>query len=425
MTATGSNGCTAQAATTVSTSNDIPQVSIAAPPMVTCTAPNVTLQGTVTTPGTYSYLWTTTNGTFVSASDAPTAVVSSAGTYNLKATNTESGCVGNQTVTVEQLSAAPSPIFTSNTSGTSVTGTANTTAATSSFAWTLNGVSVGTGTTVTVNPTAPGMYSLCLNATNDCGTNTSCSEFTILAALSGTAIATNVKCNGGNDGTAKANANGGKSPYTYAWTGPNGFTSTTETISGLAIGDYTCIITDDLGATVTAVVTISQPTALAVQSQSVTDDTNNTGQGAIQLAMQGGTGTYTYLWSNGQTTANLTNIPAGSYTCVVTDANGCARNVGPIVVANVSSVDETKFVKSISVYPNPATTMLRLDVSFKNATQSSIALVNTLGQVVMTRVYNSTTITDSYDVSGLPAGVYNLSISNGEYTTLRKIIIAK
>jgi large repetitive protein len=425
LTATGANGCTATAASVVTASTDIPVVSIASPATVTCTVPNITLQGSVAASGAYTYLWTTSNGTIVLGETAANAVVSAAGVYNLRATNTASGCVGNQVVTVNQLSAAPSAAYTGVQTDAQVTGTAQATAGSTTYNWLLDGTSVGTSSTVTVTLTTPGTYSLCLKATNDCGTNESCTSYTLLAPLALSINQTAITCFGANDGSLSAIAIGGKAPYTYSWTGPNGFTATTETISGVAPGEYICVITDSNNSTSTATSILTQPTAITVSSQTITDDTNSQSVGGVQLNMAGGTGAYTYLWSNNQATQNLTNVTAGSFTCEVTDAKGCKAVFGPFVVANLSSTDETKFVKVISVHPVPATTTLNVAISFKNVDNSSVSLVNQLGQIVLTKNYNGNQINDVIDVTNIPAGMYNLMIINGENKTARKVIVTK
>jgi hypothetical protein len=48
----------------------------------------------------------------------------------------------------------------------------------------------------------------------------------------------------------------------------------------------------------------------------------NTSTGSIDISASGGTPPYTYSWSNGATTQDLNNIPAGTYTCTVTSSNG-------------------------------------------------------------------------------------------------------
>ena len=129
-----------------------------------------------------------------------------------------------------------------------------------------------------------------------------------------------VSCFGGNDGSANTNAVGGTSPYAYTWsTGAN-----TITANNLPAGTYSVIITDQNGCTEVQSTTITEPTILTLTQNSATMVSCFGGSnGAVQYAANGGTSPYQYLWSNGITTANNTNLTAGNYTIVLTDAKGC------------------------------------------------------------------------------------------------------
>ncbi|MBL7898031.1 MAG: T9SS type A sorting domain-containing protein, partial [Crocinitomicaceae bacterium] len=72
----------------------------------------------------------------------------------------------------------------------------------------------------------------------------------------------------GNDGTINLTASGGTGTLDYAWTGPGGFTASTQDISGLAAGDYSVTITDDNGCSAVLNVTVDSQLSLE-------EDTNN------------------------------------------------------------------------------------------------------------------------------------------------------
>ncbi len=131
-----------------------------------------------------------------------------------------------------------------------------------------------------------------------------------------TASGTNVKCAGGNDGTATANATGGNGNFTYAWS--NG--ATTQSVQNLAKGTYTVTVTSG-GQTASVSVTIAEPEILVVN----VGGTNATGgnNGTATAFATGGTGSFTYNWSNGGNTKTIENLSPDTYTVTVTDANGC------------------------------------------------------------------------------------------------------
>lgn len=130
---------------------------------------------------------------------------------------------------------------------------------------------------------------------------------------------TNVSCNGLDDGSISTAVSGGTMPYTYVWS--NG--ENTETISSLEPAMYSVTVTDANGCVALGDYTIIEPDEL-VASASATDilcKGDNTG--AVNLTVSGGTGPYTYQWSNGESTEDLSMLLAGSYMVTVTDANGC------------------------------------------------------------------------------------------------------
>jgi len=122
------------------------------------------------------------------------------------------------------------------------------------------------------------------------------------------------------DGTATVTPSG-TAPYTYLWS--NG--AITATASGLAAGIYTVATTDTNGCSVMD--TVQVPNLGAVPALAIDDAAwvgcSETGGGTINLTTSGGTAGYTYAWSSGQTTEDLTGVPEGTYTVVVTDANSC------------------------------------------------------------------------------------------------------
>ncbi len=128
-------------------------------------------------------------------------------------------------------------------------------------------------------------------------------------------------CKGG-DGTATATVSGGTGAYTYVWsTTP---VQTNYNATGLAAGEYTLTVTDKAGCVDTARADVSNNggSSPVVTVTNITNAACSKTNGTVTLSVNGGTGSYTYLWSNGATTSNLT-APAGYYNVTVTDAGGC------------------------------------------------------------------------------------------------------
>jgi len=177
------------------------------------------------------------------------------------------------------------------------------------------------GTAATATGLSAGTYTV--NITNTCGNNNSITvTITQPAVIAVTSTQTNVTCNAAANGSASVNVSGGTPGYTYSWA-PSG--GTAATASGLAAGTYTCTITDANGCTLNRSVTITQPAVLAVTPASQTNVLcfgGNTGDATVSVS--GGTMSYSYNWlPSGGTAATASGLTAGTYTCNVTDANGC------------------------------------------------------------------------------------------------------
>ena len=159
------------------------------------------------------------------------------------------------------------------------------------------------------------------------------------APLTATITASSVACSGSS--SASVNANGGTAGYTYSWN-PGG--QTTASVTGLSAGNYTATVTDANGCTTTATVTI---TGVAGGTVAITSQSNvlcNGGStGSAVATMTGGLSPFTYSWNSGQTTSSVSNFPAGNYSVIVTDANGCTAT------QSVSITQPTAISASVTV----------------------------------------------------------------------------
>ena len=132
-------------------------------------------------------------------------------------------------------------------------------------------------------------------------------------------VLNNVFCFGNADGNATVDVNGGTVPYTYHWSN-----ETYEgDLSDVSAGDYTITVTDANGCSAGDSATITEPELLQVILDTITESCNGESTAIIEVHAVGGTPDYNFLWSNGATTENLTDLAVGSYSVVLTDANGC------------------------------------------------------------------------------------------------------
>ena len=180
------------------------------------------------------------------------------------------------------------------------------------------------GTTATVSSLVAGTYTVTM--TDDNGlTATSSSTITEPAVLvAATVVDSNTTCNGYSDGGATASATGGTAAYSYAWS--NG--ATTASITGVVAGSYHVTITDANGCVSTSSVIITEPAALVAATVVDSNSScNGFSDGGVSASATGGTGAYSYAWSNGATSASITGVVAGTFTVTLTDANGCTSEI--------------------------------------------------------------------------------------------------
>ncbi|NBO50112.1 MAG: hypothetical protein EBU80_10400 [Chitinophagia bacterium] len=129
-----------------------------------------------------------------------------------------------------------------------------------------------------------------------------------------------VLCYSLNTGSIDLSVSGGSPTYSYAWS--NGATS--QDLFNLTAGVYSVIVTDGSGCIKKDTVEIIQPASgLSIKATIKELDCFGVATGGIDLTVSGGTSSYTYSWSNGATTEDLSNIAAGIYSVTVTDANLC------------------------------------------------------------------------------------------------------
>lgn len=168
-------------------------------------------------------------------------------------------------------------------------------------------------------PTVTTTFVVTVTDANGCiGTDT-CVVYVAPQVLSATTTPTDNTCFSACNGQATANPSGGFSPYTYSWSN----SSTNQTATSLCAGSYNVTVTDNIGCTATASVNITEPTAVVIQSTSIT--TANCGQndGSVTIAVNGGTPPYNIVWPSGNNGLTENNLPPGQVCVYAYDANGC------------------------------------------------------------------------------------------------------
>ena len=197
---------------------------------------------------------------------------------------------------------------------------------------------------------AAGTYSVSVND-GTCSSGAFTFTITQPPAISITSTVTPASFCGGNNGSITTNVTNGVSPYTYSWS--NG--ATTGNTSGLTVGTYTLHVTDHNGCTASATATITQPTALNVNTVADSNVKCKSGSdGMAHATVSGGTSPFTYLWSGGHgTNSSATGFSAGTYTVSITDKNGCTGS--SIVSISEPSLLKDSISKAIICFGDTAT----------------------------------------------------------------------
>jgi len=271
-------------------------------------------------PGAITYQWTQLPSNTVIA-NTPNVGVSPTTTTSYVITATDAaGCQGTQTVVVT-VSAMTTADAGPNDTVCSASCATLTASGGVTYQWTADPSIAGPLNTASVSacPAATTVYHVQVTDANGCIGNDSVTVFVAPTILSVNAISTNVTCFNACDGTGSAAASGGYPPYVYTWS--NALTG--ANISNVCAGSYTVTVTDAIGCSATASITITQPPVLDVQATNIS--TANCGQndGSVTISITGGTPAYLIQWSTGGTGLTENFLPPGQVCVTVTDANGC------------------------------------------------------------------------------------------------------
>lgn len=299
VTVTDSNGCFGQTSAAL-TVNNLPVVNI--------TGDNGICQGESSTlnagSGFSTYSWS-------NAGDGPTITVNTGGTYAVTVTDAN-GCSNSDDIEVTQFS-QPTVQISGELSyciggQTTLTGTPGFTA----YLWST------TATTPTLTVNTPGAYSLTVTDANGCTASQSVNVVQLTELMPSISGVLSI-CPGDNT-TLSVNAGFAS----YSWS--NG--STNSQISVSTPNTYSVTVTDAFGCSGNTSVSVSQFVPPSPQITGALSFCTNT---STQLAVPGNY--VDYLWSNSDTTSQITVTTAGNFSVTVTDANGCEGSTSVNVTA--------------------------------------------------------------------------------------------
>ena len=224
-----------------------------------------------------------------------------------------------------------------------------------------------------------------------------------------------ISCFGRNDGFITLAFDGGAGAYSYAWTGPNGYTATTASIANLTAGAYQLTVTDGNSCHKIYPYLLEEPDSVGINvDKSLTTDGSfniscSGDDGTIDITVSGGSGpgTYTYDWRDinnpaWSSTLEDQTIKAGSYRVYVTDANGCTNDRG-VVMTEPAPLTAALAVSEITCLTAPAFNDGEIDLTVNGGRLPySFAWEGPSG-------YTS----GAEDITGLTPGDYLVTVTDG------------
>ncbi len=350
--------------------------------------------GVVVAGGTapYTYQWRDAlNTPFGPNNDTITGLC--AGTYSLEITDAN-GCAELLNYTLTD----PAQV-TANVGQTDVicfgacdgTGTAGGVVGVGAFTYQWD-AAAGNQTTATASGLCPGTYTCTVSDADGCFTSVTATIAEPPLLVTDITNFGHVTCNGACDGYAEVDVVGGTGPYSYDW----GAAGATQQVTNLCAGTYTVTVTDANGCVSSSNVVISQPSPLGVTASSSNNSCYQSCDGTASVSVSGGTAPYNYQWDNPTfaTTANVNGLCAGTWTCTITDANGCSITQSVIITEP----------SLLSVAVNSITNA--------NCGQSNgeICISSIGGVAPFTYAWNDPSNTTTACLTGVPANCYQITV---------------
>ncbi|MBV6442466.1 MAG: hypothetical protein EPGJADBJ_04184 [Saprospiraceae bacterium] len=278
---------------------------------------------------------------------------------------------------------------------------------------------------------AAGAYTVTVTDANGCS-NTASATVTQPDVITLGMTPQNASCFGFADGTVLLSAAGGTGAFTYDWSndGPDEPDDDLQNITGLAAGAYTVTVTDANGCSNTASATVTQPAVITLGITPQNASCYGFADGTVLLSAAGGTGAFTYDWSNDgpdepdDDPQNIAGLTAGAYTVTVTDANGCSIT-GSTIVSQPNDLVLTSTVKNVACF-GELTGSIMIDVAggtpaytfiWSNGTSGNNLLNVGAGNYAISVVdANGCVITHDYNISQ-PASPVTVGIDSITMTT--------
>lgn len=209
----------------------------------------------------------------------------------------------------------------------------------------------------------------------------------------------------------------GQPPFIYQWDAAAGG-QTTQTISGIPAGSYCVSVTDALGNVDQLCVEI--PAFNLLQVSAFYNNATLGCDGSAFVAISGGQAPYSVQWNDpsNSTTESITDLCPGSYTCTITDANGCVLQEVIQIGSNTSGLFETSELDFL-LFPNPSQGNVTLQINRLDNFQTQVTILSTEGKKVQELMVSFHEGTAVLNLEQLLQGTYLLLLE----TQIKRVIL--
>jgi PKD repeat protein len=269
--------------------------------------------------------------------------------------------------------------------------------------------------TVNQNNLASGTYTVTVTDAEAC-TGTGSINLSFSGAAVNATIQDVTGCHNNDNGSISLTVTNAAQPVTFTWS----IGAVSSSIGSLSAGNYFVTITENSGCTHVYTYNVAAPDVLEINLSVTNATTGNNGSASV--APTGGTPAYNYLWSNGETTASVSNLAAGNYSVTVIDDGGCQQSVS-FVVDFDNSIKNINVDGFISIYPNPNNGIFNIQCNFKKNENLKAEVFNALGAKVYEKIFTEVKEnTLNMNLEDFPNSTYILKLSTNDWNHYRKII---
>ena len=299
-----------------------------------------------------------------------------------------------------------------------------------------SGLDAGSNCAITWTASEGGTYLIVINEAGECGggsntgTNNGFPAITCVSdapcsldcSMSDLAVAgtpEDISCNGETDGSIFLTLSGGIPPYSVEWSTGD----TTQSITGLAAGVYSYTVMDSISCAVIDSFTIVEPDPITADAVVVDESGAGNADGSIELTPAGGTPPYSFLWSTGDDTQNISGLSGGQYTVTITDDNGCSDIFMFGVVTDVNDIQSLEIFR---LRPNPSNGPVFLSLQFAEAEDIRIEVLNTFGQLIFQQRFDKiSNLEHPLDLEQYASGLYIVRVITKDSFATRELLLTR